>query len=300
MQVRRARGSILAAMLGLAVLPAALPLGLPVAPQAVDAVVDLSGAAGTLLVVRHAGTAPVTVDTTVLTGPAVRGWWVDGATGENVDVGDCPGVRRHAPSPDTGERRPRLDARDRRHDPRARSAPATHGASHARRRGHTPRVGSAEWPRSRWTLSPRRSGSTPPARAHRSALRHYVDDGLLAGLTVAVSRRGRVVHLSTRVARSRRRAAGDGRHDLAHLLDDEADHVGRSHDALRRGCAGADRPGGAFHPVLRRRPRLQFRAGAEPVDGPGHRAVRVWHLLTTRPGSPTASTTRTPSMRCTA
>jgi hypothetical protein len=80
MQVRRARGSILAALLGLAVLPAALPLGLP-GPQAVDVVVDVSGAAGTLLVVRHGGTAPVTVDTTVLTGPAVRGWWVDGTTG---------------------------------------------------------------------------------------------------------------------------------------------------------------------------------------------------------------------------
>ena len=104
MQVRRARGSILAAMLGLAVLPAALPLGLPVAPQAVDAVVDLSGAAGTLLVVRHAGTAPVTVDTTVLTGPAVRGWWVDGATGENIDVGALsrgPAVTLHPP--DTGD-----------------------------------------------------------------------------------------------------------------------------------------------------------------------------------------------------
>ena len=91
-------------MLGLAVLPAALPLGLPVAPQAVDAVVDLSGAAGTLLVVRHAGTAPVTVDTTVLTGPAVRGWWVDGATGENVDVGALsrgPAVTLHPP--ETGD-----------------------------------------------------------------------------------------------------------------------------------------------------------------------------------------------------
>ncbi|HEX5813127.1 MAG TPA: putative collagen-binding domain-containing protein [Pseudonocardia sp.] len=102
--MRQARGSILAAMLGLAVLPAALPLGLPVAPQAVDAVVDLSGAAGTLLVVRHAGTAPITVDTTVLTGPAVRGWWVDGATGENVDVGALsrgPAVTLHPP--DTGD-----------------------------------------------------------------------------------------------------------------------------------------------------------------------------------------------------
>jgi hypothetical protein len=101
--VRRARGSILAALLGLAVLPAALPLGLPAAPLAVD-VVDISGAAGTLLVVRHGGTAPVTVDTTVLTGPAVRGWWVDGTTGANVDVGALtrgPAVTLHPP--DTGD-----------------------------------------------------------------------------------------------------------------------------------------------------------------------------------------------------
>ena len=104
MQVRRARGSILAALLGLAVLPGALPLGLPVGRQAVDVVVDISGAAGTLLVVRHGGTAPVTVDTTVLTGPAVRGWWVDGTTGANVDVGALtrgPAVTLHPP--DTGD-----------------------------------------------------------------------------------------------------------------------------------------------------------------------------------------------------
>ena len=100
MQVRRARGGILAALLGLAVLPAALPLGLPVGRQAADVVVDISGAAGKLLVVRHAGTAPVTVDTTVLTGPAVRGWWVDGTTGQNVDVGALtrgPAVTLHPP-----------------------------------------------------------------------------------------------------------------------------------------------------------------------------------------------------------
>lgn len=104
MQVRRARGSILAALLGLTVLPAALPLGLPVGPQAVDTVVDISAAAGKLLVVRHAGTAPITVDTTELTGPDVRGWWVDGTTGETVDVGALsrgPAVTLHPP--DTGD-----------------------------------------------------------------------------------------------------------------------------------------------------------------------------------------------------
>ena len=133
MQVRRARGSILAAMLGLAVLPAALPLGLPVAPQAVEAVVDLSGTAGTLLVVRHAGTAPVTVDTTVL---PVRPCGAGGSTappGRTSTSACCPGSGRHAPSPGhRRRRRPRLDARDRRHDPRARAAPVTHGATPSR------------------------------------------------------------------------------------------------------------------------------------------------------------------------
>ena len=44
-----------------------------------------------LLLVRHAGTGPVVVDTTTLTGPTLRGWWVDGVTGETVDAGS---VRR--------------------------------------------------------------------------------------------------------------------------------------------------------------------------------------------------------------
>ena len=40
----------------------------------------------------------------MLTGPAVRGWWVDGTTGQNVDVGALtrgPAVTLHPP--DTGD-----------------------------------------------------------------------------------------------------------------------------------------------------------------------------------------------------
>jgi hypothetical protein len=84
MQARRARGAVLAAVLGLAVLPSLVPDEL--AMPAVDVVVDVPGA-GRLLLVRHAGTGPVVVDTTTLTGPALRGWWVDGVTGETVDAG---------------------------------------------------------------------------------------------------------------------------------------------------------------------------------------------------------------------
>jgi hypothetical protein len=112
MQVRRARppvrGAVLSAVLAMAVLPSLIPgglgVGLPVGTPAVDAIVDLPAAAGRLLLVRHAGTAPVVVDTTTLTGPALRGWWVDGVTGETVDAGSVPrgpAVALHPP--DTGD-----------------------------------------------------------------------------------------------------------------------------------------------------------------------------------------------------
>ena len=101
MQVRRARGAVLAAVLGLAVLPSLVPDGL--GPPAVDVVVDVREA-GRLLLVRHAGTGPVVVDTTTLTGPALRGWWVDGVTGETVDAGSVRRGRVIAlHPPDTGD-----------------------------------------------------------------------------------------------------------------------------------------------------------------------------------------------------
>jgi hypothetical protein len=102
MQARRVRGAVLATVLGLAVLPSVVPdgLGLP----AVDVVVDVPGAAGRLLLVRHAGTGPVVVDTTTLTGPALRGWWVDAVTGETVDAGSVRRGRVVAlHPPDTGD-----------------------------------------------------------------------------------------------------------------------------------------------------------------------------------------------------
>ena len=104
MQVRRSwptlRGSVLAAVLGLAVLPSLAPPGAP----ARLAVADVPAAVGELLVVRHAGTSPVTVDTRGLAGPVLRGWWVDGVTGESVDAGTvrrARAVRLHPP--DTGD-----------------------------------------------------------------------------------------------------------------------------------------------------------------------------------------------------
>ena len=115
MQVRRARsparGAVLSVALGLAVLPSLIPgglgAGLPLGVPVVDAILDVPAVAGRLLLVRHAGTAPVVVDTTALTGPVLRGWWVDGVTGETVDAGSVPrgpAVALHPP--DTGDRAP--------------------------------------------------------------------------------------------------------------------------------------------------------------------------------------------------
>ena len=117
MQVRRARpparGAVLSVALGLAVLPSLIPgglgAGLPLGVPVVDAILDVPAVAGRLLLVRHAGTAPVVVDTTALTGPVLRGWWVDGVTGETVDAGSVPrgpAVALHPP--DVGD----ADARD--------------------------------------------------------------------------------------------------------------------------------------------------------------------------------------------
>ena len=62
---------------------------------------------GRVLIVEHAGTAPVTVDTSRLTGPALRAWWVDGIGGQTVDSGSVqrgPAVQLFPP--DTGDQGP--------------------------------------------------------------------------------------------------------------------------------------------------------------------------------------------------
>lgn len=63
--------------------------------------------AAPLLLVRHAGTAPVVVDTARLTGPALRAWWVDGVSGVSVDAGSVPrGPAVELHPPDTGDGAP--------------------------------------------------------------------------------------------------------------------------------------------------------------------------------------------------
>ena len=60
-----------------------------------------------------------------------------------------------------------------------------------------------------------------------------------------------------------RRGSGRGGHDLADLLDDQADHLGRRDDALRAGQLRAERPGQPLHPGLRRHARVHRRLGAQ-------------------------------------
>ena len=79
--------------------------------------------------------------------------------------------------------------------------------------------------------------------------------------------------VAPRAPRPRGRSPGHRRHALAHLLDDQADHLGRGDDALRAGRAGADRPdrrGGSRPSPTPGSTRPARRSS--PVDRAGHRA----------------------------
>src|SRR4051795_5899514 len=109
----------------------------------------------------------------------------------------------------------------------------------------------------------RRARSRTPRAARRLSRRlrgQRPPQGLAA---VHHARRADRPRLAPRAARRRGRPAGGARHDLAHLLDDQADHLGRGHDALRGGRALALRPGGEVHPILRGPARVS------PGDGGG-------------------------------
>ena len=117
-----------------------------------------------------------------------------------------------------------------------------------------------------------RAGSRAPRAARRLPRRlrgRRAPQGLAAGHH---PRRADRPRLAPRAARRRGRPAGRARHDLAHLLDDQADHLGRGDDALRGGRALALRPGGEVHPVVRRPARVPPRDGGRARHGPGRRA----------------------------
>jgi hypothetical protein len=110
MQMRRSAslpaGGTCAVLLGLA---AVLPVAEPVVELAagLPASVAAPPVAGGLLLVRHAGTGTVTLDTTHLAGPSLRAWWTDGIGDRTVDGG---AVRRGSAvtlhPPDTGDASP--------------------------------------------------------------------------------------------------------------------------------------------------------------------------------------------------
>ena len=126
------------------------------------------------------------------------------------------------------------------------------GGERGRRRMATTAALTAE-------VEPEEVGLDPERLARLDAyLDGFVDAaGASTGSLLVITRGGRIAHVSQRGQRDARgRPAGRARHDLAHLLDDQADHLGRGDDALRGGRALAQGPGGEVHPVVRRPARV--------------------------------------------
>ena len=74
-------------------------------------------------------------------------------------------------------------------------------------------------------------------------IQEYIDTNQIAGAVTLVARRGEVVHLEAQGLRDREAgAADDARHHLRDGVDDQADRVGRAHDAVRGGALPARRP----------------------------------------------------------
>ncbi len=109
----------------------------------------------------------------------------------------------------------------------------------------------------------------------------YVDEGQLPGWLIVVTRRGRVAHLS-RYGHADVEAGRPVEVDtaVAHFLDDQAGHLGRGDDALRRGRLRPDR---SDRPLVARvretaglcqglRPQPAHRAGdrTDPIVAPAH------------------------------
>ena len=104
-------------------------------------------------------------------------------------------------------------------------------------------------------------------------LARWVDDGQLPGFLVTVARRGRLVHVGRYGHRDVENGLPvDRRHPLAHLLDDQAGHLGRGDDAVRGGRLRAQRPDLQVAARVRRDPRLRRRVGDEAGHRPAGRA----------------------------
>ncbi len=114
-----------------------------------------------------------------------------------------------------------------------------------------------------------------PTRLQRmsDAFKREIDKGTLPGATVMVARRGQIGWFEALGRQSPSAAAPMAQgHDLPHLLDDQADRLGRHHDAGRGRPFPAQRSRREIHPGIcrpegRRREQRQARPrAAEAAD----------------------------------
>ena len=128
-----------------------------------------------------------------------------------------------------------------------------------------------------------------PTRLQRmsDAFKREIDKGTLPGATVMVARRGQIGWFDA-LGRQSPAASAPMAHDthLPHLLDDQADRLGRHHDAGRGRPFPAQRSRCEIHPGIRRpegrrREQRQARTGAAEAadDGPGSVAAHFRHHL---------------------
>ncbi len=90
--------------------------------------------------------------------------------------------------------------------------------------------------------------STERLRRLDAGLKRFVDEGRVAGVTSLLARHGKIVNANAFGRRTCRPGAAAARHDLPHLLDEQADHRRRDDDAVRGRQVAARRSRLALHP----------------------------------------------------
>jgi hypothetical protein len=101
------------------------------------------------------------------------------------------------------------------------------------------------------------------------------------GLAAAITRGGRIAHVSQpRAARRAGRPAGRARHDLAHLLDDQADHSVAAMLLYEEGALSLFDPVAKFIPCFEDLHVYRHGMAAAPVTARAAEPMLVWHLLT--------------------
>ena len=123
------------------------------------------------------------------------------------------------------------------------------------------------------TASPASAGMSETAlrRIDDHLKRRYLDAGRFAGTQILVYRRGAIVHSEVAgLCRSRTQGAGQARHPVPDLFDDQAADLGGVHDAGRGRPRRAGRAGGEIHSAMegpRRLPGRHRRAVSDQAAG---------------------------------